>query len=247
MRVGFELEVAENAGNVLHELRESGLTEHDGLHGYHCNCSECSVSTSGPLFKAQEDCTADGEFITRILEYGSPDMERAITGIERALLTGAAIVNGDVGNHVHVERAAFDGDAEGRLARLFVRYQRDLFELASGRFAQVRDYNGVAEFGPLGWESPLIRTRRHLVGTCLAFKPYTIEFRLWNSTRAGWRIRMHVGLSVALAQAALAGENASGPDDPRCLEEVISPYMDRATWAGVLRQRYAKGGMAIAA
>lgn len=64
----------------------------------------------------------------------------------------------------------------------------------------------------------------------------TFEFRLWNSTRVEWRMRLAVGVSVAMVDAAKAGVNVT-KDDPRTLEEVLDPFLSDDTWASIIRQR----------
>lgn len=64
----------------------------------------------------------------------------------------------------------------------------------------------------------------------------TFEFRLWNATRVEWRMRLAVGVSVAMVDAAKAGVNVT-ENDERSLEEVIDPYLTDDTWAAILRQR----------
>jgi hypothetical protein len=81
-------------------------------------------------------------------------------------------------------------------------------------------------------------------GSWLTEKPATNEFRLWNATRVGWRINLAIGLSVAMTRAAIAGADTIGPADTRPIETVIAPFLDNRTWAGILRQRFHKGGIA---
>jgi hypothetical protein len=253
-KCGFELEVSDGAASVLASLQRQGLTDHEELHLYHCSCSSCDprpyYNNNGKLFKAQQDYTADGEFITGILEYGSDDFERAVNGIGRALLTTGAECNGDVGNHVHVERVDMSAEANAKFFRLWDRYHGEMLEIAAGPRTSMRSYNGEAErfSGESLWtntEHPGYHYPTPLAsGSLLAWKSATVEFRLWNSVRAPWRIRTHVGLSVAMVEAAKAGADCT-KHDSRCLEEVIGDYIDGPTWSGVIRQRYSKGGLAI--
>lgn len=248
LTVGFELEVSGHAGNVLEGLQRAGLTEHSGLHEYHCGCDACEPSMSGPLFKAQQDCTAAGEFITKILLYGSDEMERACSGIGAVLVACGASVGGNVGNHVHVNRESMDNAAQRRLMRLMGRYERDLHEIAAGPHTNMRGYNGNLTVSRELWsdvEEGGSGSRYNYGGYTLSWKDPTVEFRLWNSTRAGWRIRTHVGLSHALVTAAIDGIDCT-ERDTRCVEDVIGDYIDGPTWAGILRQRFSKGGIASA-
>lgn len=246
---GFELEVSDGANNTLAYLREFGLTQHTRLHAYHCNCSQCEPTDEGWLFKAQQDCTADGEFISRILDFGSPDADRAIDGLSRALLLAGAKTDGNVGNHVHVSHQGMDAPAKNRLNRLFARYETELFEIAAASHEAMRTYNGrqeVPTFNDEFWTAPRSGRNRNQQGHRITWKDPTVEFRLWDSTKAAWRIRTHVGLSVAMVEAAKAGVETSR-NDPRVLEDVIGDYLDSATWAGILKQRFSKGGVNVAA
>ena len=257
---GFELEVSGGSRNVLAGLRHYGLTGHTVLHGYHCGCEECRpdplFGSAQRPFKAQCDCTADGEFISGILEYGSETMDDAIIGLGHVLLKAKhCSTSGNVGNHVHVGRENIDDVAAIRLQRMFGRYANDLREIASGNRSDMRGYNGRLEVPRASDPMWTAETDRDLYdwggmlarnGACahnLAFKSRTVEFRLWNSVKAPWRIRTHVGLSVAMVEAAIAGQDATH-DDTRILEDVIGDFIDSDTWAGILRQRYSKGGLA---
>lgn len=255
---GFELEVSSGARATLAILNRDGLTGHSRFHDYHCGCTECRarlVANGGDqrqyLFKAQNDCTADGEFITNILEYGSVAADRAISGISRALLLGGANVSGSVGNHVHVDQSGMDTASKLRLGRLFVRYQEELADIAAGPFRQVRGYNNPCSARPELWTATdgVMPMRGDYAmnmyslcnGSYLAWKDPTVEFRLWNATKAAWRIRTHVGLSVGMVHAAIGGADCT-QYDTRCVEDVIGGFLDAPTWAGILRQRFSKGG-----
>jgi len=158
------------------------------------------------------------------------------------------------------------GATTWRLLRLFTRYQSELAEIAAGPEGQVRGYNEPmevpAEASDLFWNADLTgrcptyqsqweRTGRpnrdgaNLVcGSWLTPTRHdkTYEFRLWNAGKAAWRQRLAVGLSVAMTCAAADGVLVT-EHDTRCIEDVIGPYMDDATWAGVVRQRFIKGGL----
>lgn len=259
---GFELEVSSGARAALAQLGRDGLTGHTRFHGYHCGCNDCSpvlidADERGQVFKAQQDCTADGEFITHILEYGSASADRAFNGLSRALLLSGANVSGSVGNHVHVDQSGMDNAAKLRLGRLFVRYQNELLDIAAGPHREIRGYNSRCESRPELWtsfdEMPLAGNNTYdyrrsmydlMQGSYLSWKDPTVEFRLWNATKAAWRLRTHVGLSVGMVHAAIDGADCT-QHDTRCVEEVIGQYLDAPTWGGILRQKYSKGGFAM--
>lgn len=251
---GFECEVKAGAAGVLDYLNNAGVWE-EGLHSYHCSCDDCDPMT-GKLIHAQEDCTCDGEFIARATPYASDDAELLFTTMAAAVVSGRAVVGDGAGFHVHVDRRDLTENANLRVAQLFLRYQDEFDQLATGNLGHVRSYN--AKFG--GYRSDLDyvwslapgRAKRDSIqralqlffkGMWLAKQRNTWEFRVWNSTRAEWRMRLAVGVSVAVVNAAAARVNVTR-DDPRSFEEVIGPFMDEDTWAGVLRQKFVHGGIA---
>jgi hypothetical protein len=259
---GFECELAAGANRTVGILHEMGLVADEHLHAYHCNCGHCDPRTGYPLH-AQSDCTCDGEIITRILEHGSEQADEVIGGLALALRQAKARPDTNAGFHVHVERPP-DLLSQVRTERIFLRYQRDLAELASASMSDVRDYNSPSrvpqrltpggnmrrwEDDPTFWisdsEDQLLNLQSIGSKGNWLWRTYygTFEFRLWNSTIAEWRMRLAVGMSVAIVDAAADGVNVTH-DDPRSLEEVVGPYMDDAAWAGVLRQRHHKGGIA---
>ena len=276
------------------------------MHSYHCSCEYCSPDPDreNPLH-AQEDCTVEGEIITKPLVYGSREADRTIAGLASALTTGRGQPGEGAGFHVHVEHNN-DEVALVRLYRMFLRYQTDLAELASGQWGQVRDYNSpltadrmvftgprtllnycggticnnrtwrTLEAARMACEAPrrdsFIRLGNEFAYYCpghrvtteglprdafwtaepaeltphfnwphkeswLAKREQTVEFRLWNSTRLEWRMRLAVGVSVAMVNAAVDGENVT-ENDERTLTSVLVPYLDSDTLAGVLRQSH---------
>jgi hypothetical protein len=261
---GFELEMRSNAERVVNDLHERGVCAVPHLHNYHCRCGECAYDNNAYLFTAQNDCTVNGEMISKILEYGSDRHYRAVREVTSAMVRHNARVTGDTGLHVHVPRDAFSTRRQRRiLFRLMARYWSELSELAAGGQPTVRGYNQppqdprYAQYdyynnrnrdgsrrsipsGPFDWSG----TAYPNAGSWLVTKEATYEFRLWNATRAEWRVNLAIGLSVAMTKAALDRCDTTGPDDPRPIEAILAPYMDDVTWAGVLRQRFHKGGMA---
>lgn len=257
MRFGFELEVRSGARDALHLLHADGHASTDRFHSYHCRCGDCDYSDERYLFSAQQDCTADGEFITKILDYGSDRHRTAMHSLADALQEVNADTSGNVGNHVHVEKPSVNEYATAAaMARLFLRYQRDLEVIAAGPHDGIRAYNerlndynrNVYRLLPLTFQ----RQNRmpSIGGSYLYFggrgSGRTYEFRLWNATKAAWRMQLHVGLSVAMMRAAIAhvdnGEHVKR-EDRRTLLEVLLPHMDDDTTAAFLRQSHYNGGM----
>jgi len=262
---GFECEVVGGTGEVLRHLHDAGLWGSDHLHDYHCDCNDCDPWHGYPIH-AQEDCTVDGEFISKVLRYGSREADTVITGLTTALRKARARVGTAGGFHVHVSKEGVDSAAALRLWRLYMRYQDTLAELASAQFAGVRDYNRpVAMADLIGGSSWSEREGRYVTnpatertfwrddsvivrqpsykGTWLCEREQTYEFRLWNATLAEWRMRLAIGVSVAMVDAAVAGVTVTDRTR-RPLVRVLEPFLDDTTFAAVLRQHYCKGGIA---
>lgn len=250
-RFGFECELASGAVAALNILADKGLARDRRLHDYHCRCPHCDYESEWAI-RGQRDCTADGELITKILTYGDDYSDHVITELANALQIARAGTSTGVGFHVHVGREDMDQPARLRLYRLFLRYQDDLNELASTKFNEVRDYNAPLSLGrgycdydddhPF-WTRDDIEPGPYVRGAWLVEKHNTHEFRLWNSTRAEWRMHLAVGVSVAMVEAAVAGVSVS-LDTKTPLEFVLGDFLDARTWAGIIRQRYSKGGIA---
>lgn len=245
---GIECEVHFGAADVIGEL---GL---DGMHEYHCHCSDCDPFRTGGDWTCQEDCTADGEFISRVLTYGTERAERAIDTLANALLHGRAGHSTGQGLHVHVSNDGLATNADWvRFWRLWFRYENDVNRLAAGKYGAVRNYNAYVSFQEVVGGANDRRTTEgkafwdgapedcHQMG-----QPYgrgqinphtghdTLEFRIWNATRVGWRIHLAVGVSVAMVEAATQGVLVA-KDDDRTLAEVLGPYMTDRSMAALLR------------
>lgn len=252
---GFECELAGGATAALQQLADRRLAPGPGLHRYHCECSDCEP-TSEWAYRGQEDCTVDGELITKILEYDSDEASAAIVGLSESLLASRAMTGEGAGFHVHVGKAGMHRADRVRLYRLFLRYQDDLAALAATSFSNVRSYNSrlrvdnVAPYSYDGYynvdtdafwyDTPAhVQYRPTGRGEWLAQREATFEYRLWNSTRAEWRMRLAVGVSVAMVHAALDKVNVT-PQTTATLEETLADYFDATTWAGIIRQRHSR-------
>jgi hypothetical protein len=251
-KFGFECEVAGGASQVVALLHEKGLTADNRLHHYHCSCPTCRPDRTHYNIHGQQDCTADGEFITRILTYGTPEAEQTIDGLADALFMARATVGTGQGFHVHVDKRDLSHAARGRLWRLFVKYQQDLGRFANGQFSDVRTYNGplryFRQFTTLSEDQFWSQRNLTRVGRACGHSAdlytrsfwlnddnaNTYEFRLWNSTRVAWRMHLAVGISVALVQAAKDGVKVN-PDDERTLLDVCAPYLTDDTLSSAIR------------
>ena len=211
LTVGLELEVTGGAREAVSLAYDRGLVASDYLHSYHCSCSDCEPDIDrATIATAQNDCTVDGEFITRPMFMGDTEswaqMERL------AVVFAASGTYADpmesTGCHVHVGAEGLDlldpielEDREWcgreRLAQFFVPLQNDIGAYARGASHRVRGYNS-----PIG-SSPRYRTREGWLH--LRKGSPTVEFRLWNGTTAAWRWKMYAGISAAIVLATMEG------------------------------------------
>lgn len=254
---GFEVEVRSNGEAMREFMYAKGLVLSTSLHGYHCGCADCRYDNPEGLFAAQRDCTVDAEFVSRILEHGSRRANRAIHGIAGAMQATGAAVHGSTGCHVHVAKDGLDAAGTARLFRLFNRYHRELDEIASGGQSRTRGYNpppvgGILPARDALWTATELRESYGMYrapggdwsGSWMSDRGHgTWEFRLWNATRMAWRMKTYVGLSVAMVEGAIDGADTTH-DDPRPVEAVLRDYLSNDAWAGIIRQRYSKGGLA---
>jgi len=154
MRLGIEVELTGGAHDAISVLCDEGLAAAGHLHDYHCNCDCCEYDRPAQYaWTGQEDCTVDGELISRILTWGD-DAWQAIAKLGNVLHEVRAEAdpfgggNYDAaGNHVHVENV-LDANGRRRLYRLFLRYGQeggDLELLASAASRDMRGYNSRVE------------------------------------------------------------------------------------------------------
>lgn len=246
LNFGIECELSGGTSDVLDNL---GL---DSLHSYHCDCSRCEPERSSPDWTAQEDCTADGEFISRILTYGTADAVDAINAFGAALLAARATHSNGQGLHIHVGTEDMTPESWVRFWRLWFRYQDDIAKLAQGSYDRVRSYNVPVRFSDVVGEWDRTPEAEFWSGDDAIVarrigRPYnraswvnpqtphgTAEFRLWNSTRLAWRIHLAVGVSVALIQASIDGVRIRRSDE-RILFDIIGPHLNDQSTAAYLR------------
>lgn len=259
---GMEVELAAGSATLAPILHREGLAAMDRLHHYHCRCDGgCEQTTDRATpWSCQNDSTCDGEFISKPLTWDTSEADSAIEAFAACALEARARSGYEqggmqTGNHVHISRAPFqETGTERNLVALFARYQTHLIRVACGKNPWVRDYNNglpesVREEALLGggdsgqsWRrgSRMSDLARYGVGSYLYGKSYTWEFRLWNSTIAEWRLRLHAGLSVAMGKAALDGVEVSAKSRAT-FAQVVGPYMTPDTLAYYVRQvRYAE-------
>jgi len=237
---GIELELNGGCDEVVSALYHRDLIGDNEVHDYHCDCEDCDYWRDGAPFTAQYDSTVDVELISKVLRHRSDEANHALDSLAAVLAGARAIADANsgngAGNHVHVSVEDFEVDDRLRLLRLFVHYQDQLGALAGGADRRVRDYNRPLEesFAEDAAES----VRRGYGFSChdwlaLAKGSDTAEFRLWNSTRVGWRLHLHADVSVAMVDAAKAGVE---PDDDLSLVDVLAPFLPVETFAHILTQ-----------
>lgn len=239
---GFELEYASQSRRMLPILREQGLLRNDDLHRYHCDCQDCMVLSGevyvtardryevkkAPDLHAQTDSTADGEFITRVLDDWD-DLRTIVEGLTRAASQVEATTGPRCGLHVHVAAPPVVNGVDVPVALAYLAYERYFTEIiAPGRSQQKRDMNTTLMqafrsyvvdnyYHPPGepsgeaWKSlsrndvrasldNVIGRDRH-VDLNRNSRYNTWEFRVFNATNAAWRIELATRLAVAFVAA----------------------------------------------
>lgn len=234
LRFGMELEVSANAKALAVALEREGLASMDYLHDYHCSCDDCDYGRNdGTLWACQEDSSVAGEFISVPMWIDSEDAHIAFDGIARAML-GARVRVGNgydtsTGGHVHVTSHWLMVDnrmAWRQLIKSVAKFADELQQVASVR-KRMRSYNG-SDFSPnfrlSRWNGA---EERSFYGfdRWLVDKGETVEFRLWGSTTSAWRMRLHAGLSLGLALAAIEEAPIGAFDDGQTLVEYVSAYL----------------------
>lgn len=262
IRFGMELEVASGAEDALSYLCDEGYAADSYFHEYHCRCGDCRHDRDHYDWTGQEDCTAAGEFISRILTTHTDTADNALSALSEALRVGRCEFDGDTGLHVHVDSADVDDDAVVRLWRIWSLYQDDVATIANATFRGIRGYasgSKVTEGNILGWRQgdaearearelfwcdDLTAARQAMQGDSIAGYrtsrwlsggSNTYEFRVWNSTRSLWRMRMAAYVSAAIVTAAIEGHDVH-PDDDQTLLDVIGDHVPDDVRLSIFRQ-----------
>jgi hypothetical protein len=240
LTVGLEVEVTGGANDAVNLLHDENLVGDSYLHRYHCDCSSCEHSISRPnIFTGQEDCTVDGEFITRPVFMGDTGSWLALERAGAVFAYAGAYADPDesTGCHVHVgaeglddlgtiELDGMDRHPRERLAQFFVPLQDDLRQYARGSVGKVRGYNRPIDSDP--------RYRNREGWLHLRTGSDTVEFRLWNGTTTAWRWRMYAGISAAMVLAVMEGRPPA--DHGARLTDALDGILDDETLALMARQ-----------
>lgn len=159
---GFELEYASRTDRMAARLHDEGRMGTDEVHAYHCDCEECSFAPFTRYredgseavepndLRAQRDSTADGEFITRILDNFDDlvDIAGALTSVATQV---GATTNERCGLHVHVavDNRQWDGSDQAnfltnRVPLTYLAFERYFSEIvAPGNASRKRDMNST--------------------------------------------------------------------------------------------------------
>mgnify|MGYP000851763993 CR=1 FL=1 len=219
--IGFEAEFNNNVDALGHRLYAEGLVAQPTMHRWHCDCDICTDYESHG-FHLQTDSSCGGEVISRVLRT-TDDLDSLTEALQAAAFAVDAEPGTTAGFHVHVKPHRLRS-VRYKCLWNYMRWEETLLLLSAGAFAQYRGVNmkftneayvyrdnGYPgerarfavqdgwDFDDVDWEATF-ECAEDLDRHCtlnLRGGPGTWEFRLWNSTRAAWRMQMFAGLSSA--------------------------------------------------
>jgi hypothetical protein len=192
-------EGVEQLCNLAYGRKLVGLTD---LHGYHCDCHQCSHERERPLMAVQEDGSVGVEFVSRICDATDDDtIEEIAEWVDMMKGWRGWMPDGytNCGNHIHISASGdahrqFTNDQKDRAYRhidaLYAVF--DWRHVADGGCGRIRDYN--CKPGRGGGGSWLSRSDGY----------GTFEHRLWNTPRTPERLWAHIGISLALTRWGFA-------------------------------------------
>lgn len=240
-KFGFELEYASHAQAMVAELHANGMMKMDYLHDYHCTCPQCQfvevqtydrhdrvIYTQPADLRAQRDSTADGEFISRVLDDWD-HLTTIVDALTEAARNAQATASARCGLHVHVDTSSDQTNTDQRshsrriVPAAYLAFERYFTEIvAPGASVRKRDMNstlmeatrqfasdqyGAAErwmdMGRGAVDDMLLQTigRDRHVDLNWSRRHETWEFRCFNSTNAAWRIELACRMAVAFVEA----------------------------------------------
>jgi hypothetical protein len=149
---GFELEVADGAGELALALYNQQLTVSSRRHEWHCRCQACAPTFGqwGNWLKVQFDSSCGGEVISSVLRWGdigniddgesnvNPNL--IIEKLTQTLVDNDTPIDDRCGLHVHVGATDLSNSQLGRLYSLMHHHEAILYRLACGRSATHRGY-----------------------------------------------------------------------------------------------------------
>lgn len=242
-RFGYELEYASRTAGMLPLLHADGYLRTQQAHEYHCGCSDCQfdgqveylnndgryVMGEAADLRCQRDSTADGEFITRILDDWD-DMRRITDALTTAASAAGATTSARCGLHVHVDtmltaHAEMRDNRQKTVPAAYLAFERYFTEIvAPGASVRKRDMNSTlmdatrayvsdafGRAGAMNWMDmgrgqvdeillAVISRDRH-VDLNWSRRHGTWEFRCFNATNATWRIELACRMAVAFVEA----------------------------------------------
>lgn len=139
------MEVESGATELCEALHRQRLLGSPHLHGYHCDCDDCSFDGEYPL-RAQRDSSCSGEFISSPFDT----MAEALP-VMMALETSAVEVDAEpgynAGFHVHVDVSRVSHADKARMFWSFFEWEATLKYIARGRFSVHRGCNSEVNGG----------------------------------------------------------------------------------------------------
>lgn len=219
--VGFELEVNTHAEAVANALHEYNITPDNRVHSYHCRCATCGNSVTSGRFKAQYDSSLSSgvEIISPPMSIPALLEDTRVDTIEAILCTTGAGINENCGLHVHVGVQDLTERGLSQLHDSFVTFEMAMYHMAiggqkthrGGSYASpISKFNGTYENLPHADKvARLRRSGGHSVGLNFRSSYGTVEYRLWNATRAAWRVRLYASTSMLFTQLAAEGKSPS--------------------------------------
>lgn len=246
LSVGLEVEVTGGADDAAELMEPRGLIYDRERCDYHCRCMACAATFGrGNVFAFQDDCSVDGEFITRPFLLGDAATWDELRQASRCMTDAGAYASPmeSTGCHVHVgaeqlhalpvryrNGERFDGFRQ--LEAVFFPLQETLVSYAAGSVETVRGYNYPIR-NPRECEN---RDRQQWLNLRGKTGP-TVEFRLWNGSVTAWRWRMYAGISAAIVAATLDGARPSRKVRP-LLTDALGSHIDSETRELMARQAF---------
>lgn len=211
---GFEAEFASGVSALTEKLHGANLCYMERPHQWHCSCEDCDFGNSA-IFRVQNDSSCDGEVISKVFDSGDwGEAVEAMATLERLAIEVDAEPGLSAGCHVHV---GVDHMANADMRQAFYevwRWENVLVHIAAGRWPTRRASNenlqdrlparnmraiATREERPMErvlWEFHREGDRYSNLNT--RTNHGTWEFRLWNSTRAAWRMELWCRLSLLM-------------------------------------------------
>lgn len=254
--VGHEVEYSSNP-EVADVLRRKGygtprLPGGYQLHGPGCSCDQ---TDNYPVHTTSDATAGGGEYLiggSQGVLYGSPRYVEATRVLSECANEAGCGTTTSVGMHTHVGASDLTPGQKILLLRAYLRYEADIRLLAAGPLHKQRD-TGYApskltvsyDVHPRSsfWELPedALGEGFNFPGRpCLNFhgkgQGKTIEFRIWNSTKAQWRMILAGAVSSALVEAAAQNRKAHH-DNPAPMTEFLKGLLTPDILLLIERQR----------